>query len=136
MIACSVRAVTVGDDTAGAENDGAPTMAETTPHGPPSQSIIIAAQESKAMPTGPSITQAMSAISAAHRGYPGDIAVMIACDSGLDRVQAEAQSLSPSDEREHRQRVGSIDAVTSSGAAGPGQDPRGLDGGAAWTAAL
>lgn len=75
MIACSVRTVMGADDTAGAENEGASTAAETAPHGPPSQSIIIVAQESNAIPTGPSITQAMRTISATHRDV---IAAMIA----------------------------------------------------------
>src|SRR5204863_2559738 len=42
------------------------TTAETTPHGP-SQRVIMAAQPSKAMPTGPRNIQAASSSTTAHR---------------------------------------------------------------------
>jgi hypothetical protein len=41
--------------------------AVTTPHGPPSQSAIMAAQESNAIPIGPRMTQAVRRRSVSHR---------------------------------------------------------------------
>jgi hypothetical protein len=75
---CSNRETAMIVPGIGAPKEGeASVTAETTPHGPPSQSAIMAAQESNAMPTGPRITQAVSKAKVSHRKRPRVMAVIV-----------------------------------------------------------
>src|SRR5438128_1007848 len=61
----------------GPKEGEASVTAETTPHGPPSHSAIMAAQESNAIPTGPRITQAISKAKVSHGKRPSVMAVIV-----------------------------------------------------------
>src|SRR2546428_11239631 len=61
----------------GPKEGEASVTAEPTPHGPPSHSAIMAAQESNAMPTGPRITKAVSKAKVSHRKRPSVMAVIV-----------------------------------------------------------
>src|SRR5439155_20531607 len=68
---CSERETTATvRDVGGAREGAASVTAETAPHGPPSHSAIMAAQESNAMPTGPRITQAVRRTKVSHWKRP------------------------------------------------------------------
>ena len=62
----------------GGAKDGAESVtAETAPHGPPSQRVIMVAQESNAMPTGPRNSQAVSTAKISQRERPRTIQLMV-----------------------------------------------------------
>jgi len=63
--------------TGGAKEGAASVTAETAPHGPPSHSVIMAAHESNAMPTGPRITQAVSTAKISQRERPSVMALIV-----------------------------------------------------------
>src|SRR3989442_2018931 len=61
----------------GPKEGEASVTAETTPHGPPSHSAIMVAQESNAMPTGPRIIQAVSKTKVSHRKRPSVMSIIV-----------------------------------------------------------
>jgi len=83
----------------GPKEGAASVTTETTPHGPPSHSAIMAAQESNAMPTGPRITQAVSKAKASHRKRPSVMAIIVTRaavgTSGVNRSSTSDRVLLP-----------------------------------------
>ena len=76
---CFGGAITAIVKAAGGAKEGAASVtAETAPHGPPSHSVIMAAQESNAIPIGPRITQAVRTTNTSQRERPTVIASMVA----------------------------------------------------------
>ena len=105
----------------GPKEGEASVTAETTPHGPPSHSAIMAAQESNAMPTGPRITQAVSKARVSHRKRPSVMVVIVTRaavgTSGVNpsstRPAANCFKALPCDQRHHKEARDRISARTS-----------------------
>lgn len=91
----SVRVTTaIVRGVGGAREGAASVTAETAPHGPPSHSAIMAAQESNAIPTGPRITQGVRRTKVSHRRRPRFTAIIVtrAAVGPFTQVQSEQQT--------------------------------------------
>jgi hypothetical protein len=90
-------------DVGGAREGAASVTAETTPHGPPSHSAIMAAQESNAIPTGPRITQAVRRANVSDLRLPLLTATIVTCAtvgaSGLSPASTSDRDCRPASNR-------------------------------------